>query len=145
VRVIDPYRVVSTRRGFEVDAGPLDRDGALRTFLISGIRDLDVLDETFERPEDLDARIAASRALTQVRVVVPRDRLWAVGRFAEQTRVVAADEHLEVEADVLPPVAERVGLMMTTAGPGAFVVEPAWLAEAGPATASALLDHHGLC
>ena len=143
-RVIEPYRVVSTRRGFEVDAGPLDEDGALRTFLVSGIRDLELLDETFERPDDVDARVAASRALTQVRVVVPRDRLWAVGRFAEQTRVVAADEHLEVEADVLPPVAERVGLMMTTAGRGAFVVEPPWLVEAGPATASALLDHHGL-
>jgi proteasome accessory factor C len=144
VRVIEPYRVVSTRRGFEVDAGPLDEDGALRTFLVSGIRHLEVRDETFERPDDVDARIAASRALTAVRVVVPRDRLWAVGRFAEQTRVVAADEHLEVEADVLPPVTDRVGLMMTTAGRGAFVVEPPWLVEAGPAMAAALLDHHGL-
>ncbi len=144
VRVIEPYRVVSTRRGFEVDAGPLDEDGALRTFLVSGIRGLEVLDETFERPDDVDALISASRVLTQVRVVVPRDRLWAVGRFAEQTRVVAADESLEVEADVLPPVAERVGLMMTTAGSGAFVVEPSWLVGAGPATASALLAHHGL-
>ena len=35
-RVVDPYRVARTRRGWEVDAGPPDADGRLRTYLLSG-------------------------------------------------------------------------------------------------------------
>lgn len=143
-RLIDPYRVVSTRRGFEVDAGPLDENGAIRTFLVSGIRDVEVTDEAFERPDDVDARIAASRETTEVRLVVPRDLLWVVGRFAERTRVVRADDDLEVVASVLPPVAERVGLMVTIAGPQAFVTSPTWLRDSGVETARRLLEHHGL-
>lgn len=143
-RVIEPYRVVSTRRGFEVDAGPLDEAGAIRTFLVSGIRTVDVLEETFDRPADVVARIAESRALTTVTVVIPRDMLWVVGRFAETSRVLAADDDLKVEADVLPPVVERVGLMMTIAGKDAFVLAPQRLIDAGPTTAAALLEHHGL-
>jgi proteasome accessory factor C len=143
-RLIDPYRVVSTRRGFEVDAGPLDEHGAIRTFLVSGIRSVEVTDETFERPDDVDGRIAASRATTEVSVVVPRDLVWVVGRFAESTRVVRADEDVQVVASVLPPVPDRVGLMLTIAGPQAFVVSPESLRDAGPAHARRLLDHHGL-
>jgi proteasome accessory factor C len=143
-RVIEPYRVVSTRRGFEVDAGPLDEHGDIRTFLVSGIRAIELLDQPFERPDDVEERIAASRTLTTVHVVVPRDRFWVVSRFAERTRVVRSDDDLEVEAEVLPPVADRVGLMMTIAGPDAFVVVPPSLADAGAATARRLLEHHGL-
>lgn len=143
-RLIDPYRVVSTRRGFEVDAGPLDEDGSIRTFLVSGIRGFEVTDEAFERPDDVDDRIAASRATTEVCVVVPRDLLWVVGRFAETTRVVRADEYVQVVASVLPPVADRVGLMMTIAGSQAFVVSPDSLRNAGVESAQRLLDHHGL-
>jgi predicted DNA-binding transcriptional regulator YafY len=143
-RVIEPYRVVSTRRGFEVDAGPLDPDGDIRTFLVSGIREMEVLDETFERPADVQRRIERSRELTPVRLVVPRDVLWVVSRFAERSRVLRADADIEVEAHVLPPVADRVGLMMTIAGADAFVVSPASLADAGSRTAARLIEHHGL-
>lgn len=143
-RVIEPYRVVSTRRGFEVDAGPPDDRRQIRTFLVSGIRRLDVLDETFERPADVDALIATSRRLTEVRVVVPRDRSWVVSRFAERSRVVRTDDDLEIEAWVLPPVAERVGLMMTVAGADAFVVGPRHLIDSGARTAHRLLEHHRL-
>lgn len=143
-RVIEPYRVVSSRRGFEVDAGPLDDAGDIRTYLVSGIRDLDVLEETFTRPPDVAARIAASRRLNEVVVVVPRDLVWAISRFAEHTRVVRADDFVEIEARVLPPVKERVGLMMTIAGPEAFVVRPADLSDAAAETARRLLAHHGL-
>lgn len=143
-RVIEPYRVVSTRRGFEVDAGPLDDSGAIRTFLVSGVSGVEVLDETFERPDDVAERIAASRRTTSVRLVVPRDRSWVVERFAERVDVLQADDDLEVQADVLPPVQERVGLMLTIAGPGSFVVAPPHLADASAATARRLLAHHGL-
>jgi proteasome accessory factor C len=143
-RVVEPYRVVSTRRGFEVDAGPLDEHGALRTFLVSGIRSWQVLDETFEPPVDVAARIAAARTTTPVRLVVPRELFWAVERFAERVSVSRADEDLEVVADVLPPLADRVGLVLVVAGPDAFVVEPADLADAGAQTARRLLAHHRL-
>jgi proteasome accessory factor C len=143
-RVIEPYRVVGTRRGFEVDAGPLDADGAIRTFLVSGIRSVQVLDATFEPPPDVQQRIQAARATLPVRLVVPRERAWVVDRFAESVRVTQADDDLELVADVLPPVVERVGLMLTLAGPQAFVVEPADLHDAGARTARLLLDHHSL-
>jgi predicted DNA-binding transcriptional regulator YafY len=144
-RVIEPYRVVSTRRGFEVDAGPLDSTGAIRTFLVSGIADLEVLDQTFQRPDDVAQRIEESRRTTPVRVVVPREASWVVERFAERVTIARGDdEALEVVADVLPPVRERVGLMATLAGPAAFVVEPAELTAAAAETAQALLAHHGL-
>jgi predicted DNA-binding transcriptional regulator YafY len=143
-RVIEPYRVVSTRRGFEVDAGPLDDAGDIRTFLVRGIRDAETLDDTFERPDDVETRIEASRRLTEVRLVVPRDQAWVVSRFAERSTVARADDDLEVVAHVLPPVAERVGLMMTIAGPDAFVVAPAHLQVAAADTARRLLAQHGL-
>lgn len=143
-RVIEPYRVVSTRRGFEVDAGPLDDQGEIRTFLVSGIRSFEVLGESFERPDDVETAIERSRRLTTVRLVVPRDLMWVVDRFAERSAVLRADEDAEIEAQVLPPVADRVGLMLTIAGPEAFVVSPQTLADAGVETASRLLAHHGL-
>lgn len=143
-RVIEPYRVVSTRRGFEVDAGPLDDAGDIRTFLVRGIRDAETLDDTFTRPDDVETRIEASRRLTEVRLVVPRDQAWVVSRFAESSTVARADDDLEVVAHVLPPVAERVGLMMTIAGPDAFVVAPAHLQGAAADTARRLLAQHGL-
>ena len=143
-RVIEPYRVVSTRRGFEVDAGPVDDAGDIRTFLVSGIRSRQVLDETFERPADVDSLIARSRTVTAVRLVVPRDLAWVVDRFSERVGVVRADEDLELVAEVLPPVRDRVGLMLTVAGPDAFVVEPESLQDAGVQTATRLLAHHGL-
>ena len=143
-RVVEPYRVVSTRRGFEVDAGPLDAAGDIRTFLVSGVRRVELLDDTFERPDDVDERIERSRRLTVVRLVVPRDTAWVVTRFAERSTVLRADDDLEIDAHVLPPVADRVGLMMTIAGPDAFVVAPTALADAGAQTAERLLAHHGL-
>jgi proteasome accessory factor C len=143
-RVIEPYRVVSTRRGFEVDAGPLDQGGEIRTFLVSGIRALEILDDRFQRPADVAQRIERSRSLTQVRLVVPRERSWVVERFAERVRVARADDDLEVVADLLPPVTDRVGLMMTIAGPEAFVVEPPALCDAAAEVARRLLAHHGL-
>jgi proteasome accessory factor C len=103
-----------------------------------------VLDATFEPPPDVQQRIQAARATLPVRLVVPRERAWVVDRFAESVRVTQADDDLELVADVLPPVVERVGLMLTLAGPQAFVVEPADLHDAGARTARLLLDHHSL-
>ncbi|MEZ5114633.1 MAG: WYL domain-containing protein [Candidatus Nanopelagicales bacterium] len=144
-RVVDPYRVVSTRRGFELDAGPLDEEGSPRTYLVSLIRGYEVLDDDFDLPEDVDARIAEHRRETEVHLVVPHDRRWAVDMLAERVTVVDSDrDDLELRARLLPPVRDRVGLLQLLAGPDAIWLEPADLTDAGPDLAEALLTHHGL-
>ncbi len=142
-RVIEPYRLLSTRRGWEVDAGIPDDATALRTFLVSHIRHAQLLDETFVAPPDADERVSRSRATTRVRLRVPHDARWVLDRFAESVTVVVDDEAgLEVEAELLAPVRWRVGLMLLTAGTGAAVVAPRDLADAGSQLARTLVDHH---
>ena len=142
-RVIEPYRVVRTRRGWEVDAGPADEVAAVRTYLVSGIVDHEVLDATFAPPDDLDARLAENRAAERVELVVPQSARWAVERFAESVTVLADDEEsVSLQADLLPPVAPRLGLLLLCCGPEAFVMAPKALVEAGEVTARLLLEHH---
>ena len=142
-RVIEPYRLVRTRRGWEVDAGPADDTAPVRTYLVSGLLDCALLDEVFEPPPDLDALLAAQRAPVPVELVVPQDRRWAVERWAESVTVLADDEEaVSLRADLLPPVRHRLGLVLLTCGPEAFVVAPRSLEDAGLELASALLAHH---
>jgi predicted DNA-binding transcriptional regulator YafY len=142
-RVVEPYRLVRTRRGWEVDAGPADDVAAVRTYLVSGIVAHEVLDETFEPPEDVDTLLAGNRAAQAVELVVPQGSRWAVERFAESTSVSADDESdVALRAELLPPVEQRLGLLLLCCGPEAFVTSPAALTGAGEATASALLAHH---
>jgi predicted DNA-binding transcriptional regulator YafY len=142
-RVIDPYRLVQTRRGWEVDAGPPDADGALRTYLLSNLREFDVLDETFEPPTDLDERLTRQRATRTVRVRIPHSARWAADVYAEQVRVVADDElDVTLDLDLLAPVERRVGLLVLAAGPDARVVDPAGMIAAIPELAAELLAHH---
>jgi proteasome accessory factor C len=142
-RVVDPYRLVHTRRGWEVDAGPPGDDGSLRTFLVSGIRSVEVLSDTYEPPADLEALLSAQRSAVRVELVVPQDRRWVVERLAESTRVLDDDEEsVKVEAELLEPVAQRVGLVLVVCGADAFVMTPTWLADAGVELARTLLAHH---
>jgi proteasome accessory factor C len=142
-RVIEPYRLVRTRRGWEVDAGPPDDVTAVRTYLVSGIVAHDVLDETFEPPADMDTLLAGNRSAQTVELVVPQGSRWAVERFAESTSVSDDDESdVALRADLLPPVEQRLGLMLLCCGPEAFVTAPASLTDAGMTTARALLAHH---
>ncbi len=144
-RVIEPYRVLATSRGFEVDAGPLDATGAIRSYLVRGIEELEVLDEAFVRPADAAPRCDAARRPTRVRLVVPASEEWAVSFFSEAYVLADADDSgVLVDVDLLPPVEERLGLLLVVAGPDAFVVEPRSLAAAGERTARDLLAHHGL-
>jgi predicted DNA-binding transcriptional regulator YafY len=142
-RVVEPYRLVRTRRGWEVDAGPPDDVAPVRTYLVSGIVDLEVTDETFELPAGLDDLLARNRAAERVQLVVPQESRWAVERYAEATRVTDDDEgDVALTADLLPPVADRLGLLLLCCGPQAFVVAPESLADAGARTAQQLLEHH---
>lgn len=144
-RVIHPYRLVQTRRGWEVDAGPPDSAGRLRTFLLSGIRDVESLEETFDLPEGLPAMLDEQRATTPVRMVLPHGSRWAADMYAEDVTVLRADEDdVEVRLDLLPPLADRVGMLLLAAGPGAFVIDPPELVNAGAVLAEELLVHHGV-
>lgn len=142
-RLVEPYRVLRTRRGWEVDAGPVDDAGRIRTFLVSGIREISVLDETFERPGHVDELIATQRAATDVELVVPQAGRWAVERFAESVTLLEDDEEsVKLRAAFLPPVEQRVGLILISCGPEAFVTAPEALLDAGVNVAHQLLDHH---
>jgi predicted DNA-binding transcriptional regulator YafY len=142
-RVIEPYRVLRTRRGWEVDAGPVDDVGRIRTYLVSGIREVEVLDETFERPSDVDALIATQRSDVNVELVVPHSGRWAVERFAESVTLLEDDEEsVKVRAAFLPPVEQRVGLILIGCGPESFVTAPEEMVDAGAEVSRQLLDHH---
>jgi predicted DNA-binding transcriptional regulator YafY len=142
-RVIEPYRVLRTRRGWEVDAGPADDAGRIRTFLVTGIRELSLLDETFERPGNVDDLVAAQRSAVGIELVVPQTGRWAVERFAESVTLLQDDEEsVKVCATFLPPVEQRVGLILISCGPEAFVTAPQSMLDAGADVARQLLDHH---
>jgi hypothetical protein len=145
-RVIDPYRVVRTRRGWEVDAGPPDEDGRLRTFLLTGVVDSEALDETFEPPADVVDLLVAQRRTTRVRFSVPEDRVWVVERQAERVERVDSDGRTAtVDAELLEPVHDRIATILVVSGPDARVVKaPADESDAGRQWARTLLEHHGL-
>ncbi len=143
-RRIEPYALVRTQRGFEVDAGPVQSDGGIRTYLVNQIKRLVVSADTFTRPPNADELCAANRQATTVHVVMPRERQWVTEYLAERVVVSAADDDVALEMSVIEPLADRVGLVLLQAGPGAFVTEPDHLAEADDALARRLLAHHGL-
>jgi proteasome accessory factor C len=142
-RVIEPYRLVQTRRGWEVDAGPLDDQGRMRTFLLSNVRAVEVLDEEFAAPADLPARLAAQRATEVVEVVLPQSGRWAADMYAESVEVLQADEEsVKLRLELLPPLERRVGMLLLAAGADAFVVAPPELDGAAEILAEELLVHH---
>jgi proteasome accessory factor C len=143
IRVIHPDRLVQTRRGWEVDAGPPDNEGRIRTYLLSNIRSFEVLDETFEPPANLGALLEAQRTTETVRMQIPHGARWAADVYAEQVRLVEDDElTVTLDLDLLPPVSRRVGLLTLAAGVDARVLSPASLIAAGPGVAAELLAHH---
>ncbi|MBM7515927.1 helix-turn-helix transcriptional regulator [Nocardioides nitrophenolicus] len=142
-REVEPYRLVQTRRGWEVDAGPVDDQGRIRTYLLSNIRSIEVLDRTFALPDDLAGQLARQRATTLVRVLLPQESRWVADFYAEQVRFVEDDERdVVVDLDLLPPVADRVGRLLLTAGPTATVLDPPDLDTAGVRLAEELWAHH---
>lgn len=142
-RTVEPYRLLRTRRGWELDAGPVRENGRIRTYLLSRVERIQVLDETFELPADVDDLLRGQRTPTQVEVEVPHEGRWAVEKQAESVEVVAEDEtSVRLRAQLLMPVRQRVGLIMIDAGPGARVVGPDEYADAGQEVARRLLQHH---
>ncbi|PKW25724.1 WYL domain-containing protein [Phycicoccus duodecadis] len=141
-RVVEPYRVLRTRRGWEVDAGPPDENGRLRTYLVSGVVKARFLDESFELPDGLAEMLARQRATTPVEFVLPPEEVWVVERLAERVEEIGRDDDdVSIRAYFLEPVRERVAEALVTAGPRAMVVDKD-LMDAGRARAAALLEHH---
>jgi proteasome accessory factor C len=142
-RVVEPYLLVKTRRGWEVDAGPPDEHGRIRTFLLPHIRECDVLDETFEPPADVAALLTRQRTTTRVRVRIPHAARWAADFYAERVEVVDdGEQSTTLDLHLLPPIEDRIGLLLLIAGEDAQVLEPSALIAAGPRLASELLAHH---
>lgn len=145
-RVVHPYRLVQTRRGWEVDAGPPDDLGRLRTYLVSNLREVEpVAGEAGEAawPHDLERLLDEQRATTRVRLLLPQSARWAADFYAERVEFVEDDEEsVVVDVDLLPPVERRVGMLLLAAGPEAMVLEPAALHAADVVLAAELFWHH---
>ncbi len=141
-RVVEPYRVLRTRRGWEVDAGPPDESGRLRTYLLSGVVEAEFLDDAFERPDDVERLLVEQRRTTPIEFVVPPEELWVLERLAEHVEEIRRDdEDVSVRAHFLEPVRARVAAALVTAGPRAMVVDRD-LMDAGRELAAELLAHH---
>ena len=68
----------------------------------------------------------AQRATTAVRMVLPHGSRWAADMYAETVTVLRADEDdAEVELALLPPLADRVGMLLLAAGVGRVRHRPA--------------------
>lgn len=142
-RDVEPLRLVQTHRGWELDAGPVGPEGNLRTYLLAQVRDVTPLDDTFEPPSHLDARLAEQRATTRVRLELAQEARWAADVYAEHVTVVSEDdESFVADLDLLPPVGERVGLLMLAGGPTTRVVQPGSVLPDAVALVEELIAHH---
>lgn len=143
-RTIEPLKLVLTNRGWEVDAGPVGPEGNLRTYLLSNIRSAVVSDEVFEPPPHLESRLTRQRKTTTVRLALAQRARWAPDMYAEKVRIKDEDEsEFIADLDLLPPVAERIALMMLASGGStARVLEPT--SYVGPVSdvLRLLLEHH---
>jgi proteasome accessory factor C len=142
-RVVDPYRLIRTRRGWELDVGPPDEQGRIRTFLLNGVQTHEVLDESFDPPHDVHDLVRRHRKQLSVELVVPHDSRWAVDKYAEKVEVLEEHEtSVRLRVHLLEPVRQRVGLILLAGGAAARVAEPAALSDAGQELARTLLEHH---
>lgn len=143
-REVEPYALKRTMRGWELDAGPL-REGHARTYIVSRIRSVVVGRKRFDRPSGMRDLLAADRREEHVDLSLPQRQQWVADRFAERTQVLESDmSDVALRCWFLPPVRDRVGLVLASAGPDAFVIEPNDLAVSGVELAERLLNHHGL-
>ena len=142
-RLIEPLRLVQTRRGWEVDAGPVGPEGNLRTFLLSNIRSVEVLEEGFQPPASLESLLTKQRATTTVCMELAQDARWAARQHAETLTVLHEDdETFTADLELLEPVGERVGLILLASGPWTRVISPGAILPEALALVGELLWHH---
>lgn len=145
-RTIEPWLLHFTSRGYEVDGAALDRDGAMRSFLVSGIRELEVLDEGFEPPQDARQVSESERSTELVTGIVPQKGKWAIHKYGESVRWIddrPGDDFVAFKATLLPPLAERSALVCLSAGEGSYMDDER-LDRAVAELAEQLWHHHDL-
>lgn len=144
-RGVDPYRLLRTSRGWELDAGPLDAAGAPRTFLLANIvSDVEVLPESFTVPDGIEQIIAENRARIRVEVSLPQRVAWAVGSQADAAAPLNADADTVTEVVQLsPPYAARLALILAPAMGAGMLMSHRELAPQINQHAARLLAHHG--
>jgi WYL domain len=143
-RVVEPLAIQRTGRGYELDAGPVGEDGSIRTYLVSRISALEMLDERFEFPPDVDRILEATRRTTAVTGFGPQHRMWAIHKWAESVERCRDDaDDAQFVAQLLPPVEWRAALMQIDAGSEMELDEDS-LRQAAVDLARDLLKHHGL-
>ena len=141
--VIEPYGLLRTLRGWELDAAPGDERSALRTYLLQNLRSVTVLPETFEPPSDRNAMIIKHRTELAVILEVPHFAAWAVDHYAERVELIEdLPEVARLRVFVLQPYRRRIGLMLVAGGPRARVIEPAELRGVGAEVAGEMLDRY---
>ncbi|HET9649978.1 MAG TPA: WYL domain-containing protein [Microlunatus sp.] len=142
-RLIEPYRLIRTRRGWELDAGPPDTYNLIRTYLLDRIITYQMLEETFTPPSGLADLLHRQRSTTPVELAIPHEARWSVERYAERTDVLDEDEtQARLRAHLLQPVRQRVGLILLDGGPAAKVIQPTNLVDSGRELARTLLAHY---
>ncbi len=78
-----------------------------------------------------------------MRVLLPQESRWVADFYAERVTFVEDDERdVVVDLELLPPLEDRVGRLLLTAGPTATVLDPPALDSAGVVLAEELLLHH---
>lgn len=142
-RVVEPYRVTRTGRGYEIDAGPLI-DGRLRTYLVSRIRSFEELPEEFAMPAGVEDLIASDRTTSPVTGYVTHTAMWAVRKWSESYELGDSDDDgAQFVAHLLPPVSWRAALMKIDAGDDLDLDQLTHDEEAAR-IARRLLAHHDL-
>jgi hypothetical protein len=144
-REIDPYRLSRTSRGWELDAGPLDADGAPRTFLLANITsEVEVLSEHFAVPDGIERIIAANRAQLRVEVSLPQRVAWSVESQADASTPLRADEETVTDlVELSPPYPARLALILAPAMGEGMLMSHRELAPQINEHAARLLAHHG--
>ena len=108
-------------------AGP----GHARTFIVDRIADVTLLPGVFDRPDDLDRILAADRAPVDVNC---HCRNAPTGSPTGSPLIDRGAGFRRRRPDgpgrLLPPVAERVGLILIIAGADSFVLAPEELGDA---------------
>lgn len=142
-RSIEPLRLVQTQRGWEVDAGPVQEDGNLRTYLLSNIRSAAVTEARFDEPSNLEHRLEKQRRTTQVRLSLEQHARWAADMYAEKVKIWSEDElTFECDLELLPPAAERAALLLLASGGEARVLENHPVGSDAVAVIEGLIAHH---
>ncbi len=144
VRDVDPYRLVCTNRGWELDAGPLDATGAPRTFLLANMSSLEVLPQGFVAPDRMAEILAANRAQLGVEVSLPQRASWGGDTVADSVTVVRSDtETTTLLLELSPPYARRLALVLAPAAGEGMLMTHRELAPEIRSVAQRLLAHHG--